>query len=113
MILLVEDNRAVRKMIRLLIEDFGDDVCECEDGSEALAAFEICQPRWVLMDLAMRRMNGIDATRQITAAFPAAKIAIVTSHDDDDGLRRAAAEAGALEYVSKNNLIDLRRVLAH
>ena len=64
------------------------------------------------MDFAMRRMDGLSATRRIIARFPDAKIAIVTSHDDD-GLRRAASEAGALEYVSKDNLIDLRRVLAH
>lgn len=112
MILIVEDNRAVRKMIRSLVEDLGNEVCECDDGAQALSAFEIYQPDWVLMDLAMRQTDGLSATRRIIAQFPDAKIAIVTSHDDD-GLRRAARAAGALEYVSKDNLTDLRRVLAH
>lgn len=112
MILIVEDNRQVRQMIRALVEDIDKDVCECADGVEAFAAFEEHRPDWVLMDLAMRQMDGLTATRQIIAAFPEAKIVIVTSHDDAK-LRRAATEAGARDYIIKENLIDLRRLLAH
>lgn len=111
MILIVEDNRQVRRMICSLVADFDKDICECEDGAEAFAAFETHRPDWVLMDLAMRQMNGLDATRQIISAFPDAKIAIVTNHDDDD-LRRKAREAGALAYVVKDNLIDLQSLLS-
>jgi CheY-like chemotaxis protein len=111
MILIVEDNQQVRKMIRSLIEDFDKDVCECEDGAEAFAAFQKHRPQWVLMDLAMRRMNGLDATRQIIKAFPDAKIAIVTNHDDTN-MRLAATSAGACAYIIKENLIDLRGLFA-
>ena len=96
-------------MIRSIIADLDADVCECADGSEALAAYKRCLPDWVLMDLEMRRMNGFDATRQIVARFPKAKVAIVTGYEDEN-LRRAAEEAGASEYFVKENLFELRRL---
>ena len=98
-------------MICSLVADFDKDICECEDGAEALAAFEAHRPEWVLMDLAMPRMNGFEATRQIIDVFPDAKIAIVTNHDDDN-LRRKAREAGARAYFVKENLIDLQSLFA-
>jgi CheY-like chemotaxis protein len=96
-----------RQMIRSIIEDLDADFCECADGSEALDAYERCHPDWVLMDVAMSGMNGLDATRQIVAAFPDANVAIVTSYDDDN-LRLAAKEAGASKYFIKENLFELR-----
>jgi CheY-like chemotaxis protein len=111
MILIVEDNAQVRRMIRSLVEDFDNEVCECEDGADAFDAYQKHRPDWVLMDLAMPRGNGLAATRQIMAAFPQARIAIVTNYDDPN-MRRAALEAGAADYVTKDSLFDLRRVLA-
>ncbi len=111
MILIVDDNRQTREMIRSIIADLDKDFCECEDGSEALDAYRRCQPNWVLMDLQMSKTNGLDATRQIVAAFPEAHIAIVTGYDDDN-LRLAAKEAGASEYFVKENLFELRRLFA-
>lgn len=111
MILIVEDNRAVRSVIRAFVEDLDADVVECDDGAEALQMFDDCHPDWVLMDLAMRRMDGLTATRRIIADHPQARIAIVTSHDDA-GLRRAAHEAGAQAYFVKENLAGLRGLIA-
>lgn len=107
MILIVDDNRKTREMIRSVIEDLDNDFCECEDGSQALDAYKECHPDWVLMDIAMRGMNGLDATRQIIASYPEAKVAIVTSYDDKS-LRLAAREAGASSYFIKENLFELR-----
>lgn len=111
MILIVDDSRETRQMIRSIIGDLDADFCECADGSEALAAYDRCRPRWVLMDLAMREMNGLDATRGIIARFPDANVAIVTGYEDEN-LRRAAKEAGASEYFVKENLFELRRLFA-
>lgn len=112
MILIVEDNAQVRRMIRSFIADLDPDCCECEDGALAFAAYERLRPDWVLMDIQMRRMNGLAATRQIIARFPEARIVMVTSHDDAR-MRRMAREAGARDYVVKENLLELRRLLAH
>jgi two-component system NarL family response regulator len=110
-LLIVEDNRAMRSLIKSIIADLAGDVSECGDGAEALSAYAARRPDWVLMDIRMRRMDGISATRQIKAAFPDARIIIVTDYDDPK-LREAARNAGAREYVTKENLLDLRRILS-
>ena len=56
-------------------------------------------------------MDGLAATREIIAADPKAKIVIVSRHGDEP-LRVAAREAGACGYVLKENLLDLRQLLA-
>ena len=77
MILIVEDNRQVRKMIRSFVEDFDKDVCECEDGDEAFAAFQKHRPEWVLMDVEMAEKDGLTATKEICAAYLQARVVIV------------------------------------
>jgi DNA-binding NarL/FixJ family response regulator len=109
-LLIVEDNEQMRRTIRSFMVDIADVVFECTDGADALAAYELRRPDWVLMDIEMKRMDGISATRQIMSSFPCARVMIVTDYDDPD-LREAAHRAGACEYVVKENLLELRRIL--
>ena len=109
-LIIVEDNQAMRGLIRSIIADLARDVSECGDGAEALAAYAERRPDWVLMDIRMKGVDGISATRRIKAAFPDANIIIVTDYDDPK-LRKAARGAGACEYVTKENLLDVRRIL--
>ena len=109
-ILIVEDNVAIRQLIRRLIGAATNQFYECEDGGQALDAYRQHQPDWVLMDVMTRGTDGITATREIHQAFPQAKIVIVTNYDDDD-LRQAAAEAGACGYVLKDNLFEVLDLL--
>ena len=108
--LIVEDNDNMRRMIKSLISEFAGETYECRDGAEALAAYAEHLPDCVLMDIRMNEVDGITATRQLKAAFPDANIIIVTDYNDAE-LRRAAREAGAREYVTKEDLLDLRRIL--
>jgi len=108
-LLIVDDHLAMRRMIRRVVNDLISDVEECSDGSEALAAYTRSQPDWVLMDIEMSRMDGIAATREILKAFPAAKVVIVSKHDDEQ-IREASREAGACGYVLKENLIAIREL---
>jgi two-component system response regulator DegU len=109
-ILIVEDNPTIRRLIRRAISDVADNIFECEDGADALAAYTEHRPDAVLMDVRMPRMDGLAATRQILSHHPAARIVIVTDYNDD-GLRNAAREAGACAYALKNNLTELDVVL--
>lgn len=109
-LLIVDDNRAMRSLIKSIIADLAGEVSECDDGAEALSAYAECRPDWVLMDIRMKELDGISAARQIRAAFPDAHIVLVTAYDDGE-LRREARRAGACEYVLKENLLDLRRIL--
>lgn len=112
-VLIVEDHAEMRQLIRSVVNDLADTVVECNDGAEAVAAYAAhkftCED-WVLMDLEMPEVDGLEATRRLRAAFPDARIIIVTQHGDTH-LRAAASEAGACGYVLKENLLELRRLL--
>lgn len=105
-VLIVDDSQPVRELIKMTLAGMAEVVGECSDGSEAMSAYERLRPEWILMDIDMRDVDGITATRQITAAHPEAKIIIMTDYNDAD-LRRAAREAGAAEYVVKENLLNI------
>lgn len=111
-LLIVEDNPQMRRLIIQIVKTSSDAIFECDDGAQALWAYREHLPDWVLMDIEMRQTDGITATREITAAFPEAKIVIVTDYNSAN-LREAAKAAGACGYVVKDNLVDLRRFLAH
>jgi CheY-like chemotaxis protein len=107
-ILIVEDNAGVRRLLRGVLADVANDIWECRDGADALAAYTAHQPDVVLMDIRMERMDGLAATKQILLFDPSAKVLIVTDYNDD-ALRNAAQEAGACGYALKLNLLDLTR----
>jgi CheY-like chemotaxis protein len=109
-LLIVEDNAKMRRMLKTLVVDLASAVHECADGAEALALYAVHRPDWVLMDIAMKDLDGISATREIKAAFPDAHICIVTQYDDSE-MREAAHRAGAEGYVIKDDLIALRQIL--
>jgi DNA-binding NarL/FixJ family response regulator len=108
--LIVEDNENMRRTISSILSALAGEINECSDGSEALTAYAAHLPDWVLMDVKMKEMDGITATCQIREAFPKANIMIVSDYDDPD-LRIAAGQAGASEYVSKENLFEVYRIL--
>ena len=112
-LMIVEDNEQMRRFIRSLVARLADDIHEYSDGSEAVAAYaahHFTGADWVLMDVEMKGMDGITATRKIKEAFADANIMIVTQHDDIQ-LRASALDAGAADYVLKENLATVRRIL--
>ena len=109
-ILIVEDNEPMRQIIKELVGDLTEAFTECGDGVQALEAYRQYRPDWVVMDIKMQEMDGLATTRQIKAAFPEARIVIVTGYDDAK-LREAAKSAGACAYVHKENLPELRQIL--
>ena len=109
-LLIVEDNYQMRRLIKSIVGDLADLAFECGDGAEALEAYRAHEPDWVLMDIEMKTLDGISATRQIKAAFPDARVVIVTEYDNDDW-RIEARDAGACGYVLKENLLEVRRIL--
>ncbi len=110
-VLIVDDSRPMRELIKMTLEGVAEIVGECADGADALEAYERLRPDWILMDIGMKNVDGITATRQITRVYPQAKIMIVTDYNDDS-LRRAATDAGASGYVVKENLLDIVDVVA-
>jgi len=108
--LIVDDSFVMRRTIRRVIGEFASEIIECDDGAKVLPAYRKHRPDWVLMDVEMREKDGLTATREICAAFPNARIVVVTKHGDAQ-MREAARKAGARGFVMKENLLELRDVL--
>src|ERR1700686_4277013 len=108
-VLIVEDSQAIRHLITSIVGDLAE-VFECEDGSEALGLYEQHRPDWVLMDIRMKDVSGIEATRLIKSRYADAQVLMVTNYDDKR-LRKSASNAGACGYVLKEDLFALRRIL--
>jgi CheY-like chemotaxis protein len=109
-VLIVDDNPRFRELLKTVLAGVVDEVSECADGDEAVAAYRARRPDWVLMDLQMPRVGGLEAIRRLLAADPTAHVVVVTDYGDAHW-RAAALEAGARGYVLKDNLLDLRRLL--
>ncbi|MEW4220382.1 response regulator transcription factor [Rossellomorea marisflavi] len=77
-------------------------VGEASDGSEGVRMALELRPDIILMDLVMKGMDGIEATKNIVSEWPEAKIIIVTSFLDDDKVY-PALEAGAVSYMLKTS----------
>jgi DNA-binding NarL/FixJ family response regulator len=102
-VLIVDDQAVVRAGVaRILGPDDGFEVvAECDDGDQVPAAVEQHRPDVVLMDVRMRRVDGVAATRALTAAGPGPPVLILTTFDDDDVLW-GALDAGAAGFVLKD-----------
>lgn len=109
-VLIVEDDGAMRELIKKVIGTLADSFCECSDGRDALSLYEKYRPAWVLMDVAMEHVDGLTATQQIMTAWPSARVLIVTGYIDED-LQKAAYRAGACGFISKENLLVIRKWL--
>jgi len=109
-ILIVENSPRMRRTIRSMVAGWAYGVFECEDGNGALEAYAAHRPDWVLMDIGLKEIDGIVATAMLKAAYPEAKVVIVTDYDDVR-LRQAAQHAGACGYVLKEDLFQLRAII--
>ena len=100
-VLLADDHQILRDGIRRRLEEAGEEVVgEASNGEEAVALARELSPDVVLMDLSMPVLDGVEATRRITAEVPDAKVVVLTMHDDSSRTR-AAIGAGAVGYLTK------------
>lgn len=103
-VLLAEDHTVVRQGFRkmLELEDDIEVIGEAQDGRQAVAMVKRLVPSVVLMDIAMPLLNGLEATRQILKAMPAAKVVMLSAHNDDAYLQEAT-NSGAVGFLIKQS----------
>ena len=116
-VLIVDDQPVVRAGVaRILGPDDGFElVGECGDGDEVLGAVAAHRPDLVLMDVRMRRVDGVEAIRRLRQASAEPPVLVLTTFDDDDALW-GALDAGAAGFVLKDasaeDLISAARAVA-
>ncbi len=102
LILLADDDRSMRSLLRLAMEEEGYTVAEAKNGEQCLAEFKRLQPDMVLLDAVMPVMDGFTCCSQLRS-LPGGEhtpVLMITVLDDADSVDRAF-EAGATDYVTK------------
>ncbi len=100
-ILVVDDERAVCKELRLFLEDKGYSVVEAYSGDEALAAYRQESPDVVvLLDVRMPGKDGVETLHELKELDPDASVIMVTAVHEEDIAKKAMSE-GAFDYITK------------
>lgn len=116
-VVLVDDQELVRSGLRRILrrKDGFDVVAECTDGDEVPAVVATLRPDVVVMDLRMKRVSGMAATRQLAAAIDPPPVLVLTTFRDEE-LLSEALRAGAAGFVLKDSpaeeLIRAVRIVA-
>ena len=112
-VILADDHTLVRAGIRALVEAIEGVVivAEADNGRDAVALYKTHRPDLLIMDISMKELNGIEATLQIRAENPEARVLILSMHATEDFVHRAL-KAGAAGYLVKDSApLELRMAL--
>jgi DNA-binding NarL/FixJ family response regulator len=116
-VLVADDQALMRGGFRMILDAHDDIevVGEAIDGADAVRSFQRLRPDVVVMDVRMPTMDGIEATRRITAADPSAKVLVLTTFDLDEYVYDAL-RAGASGFLLKDRppeeLVSAVRIVA-
>jgi len=109
--MIVDDSQDVRRLLREVLAPLTRDIIECATGRDALNRFAEEKPDLTVMDLRLPEMDGLTAIRLLRKAWPSCQVVVLTQCDEP-ALRQAARDAGARDYVLKDDLHELTERLA-
>ena len=106
-VMLVDDHAVVRMGFKMLLETDADIkvVCEAESGEQAIQRYVEFKPHVVVMDITMPGIGGLDAIERILAKDSAAKILVLSAHEDSVHPKRVL-NAGAMGYLTKRSAAE-------
>lgn len=111
-VLVVDDSRLARRMLRTILEESGHEIEEVADGATALERYALNHHDLVLLDLLMPIMSGVEVLKKLREQNPKVSV-IVVSADIQRVTREEVMEAGAIAMLSKPfDKEALRQVLA-
>jgi len=101
-LLIVDDKREIRQLVRATLEFDGWEAAEAETGDEAVEAAARHKPDLVVMDMMMPgTIDGMEATRRIKSAPETADCKVIMLSGSEIELREAALKAGVAEFIQK------------
>jgi CheY-like chemotaxis protein len=101
-ILIVEDNPANMRLIKMVLRDKGYNLLEATDGEEALAIAMKESPDLIVMDIQLPKMDGLEVTRRLRQASRFSQVPIIAlTASTMEGDREKVMAAGCDEHVSK------------
>ncbi len=106
-ILIVDDNAEFRRQLKnfLLSESDINVLGEASNGKQAILKTLKLKPDFVLMDVSMPVLNGLEAIKKILAMVPEARVVMLSNFDAEE-YKQAARETGAVGYVIKKNVVN-------
>jgi DNA-binding NarL/FixJ family response regulator len=105
-VLIIDDGDAVRDVIRIALEKRGFQVCgEAADGVEAIEKAKALKPDVIILDLAMPRMNGMEAAAVLSRIMPDVPIVLLTMYGDFVGASLASV-SGIKAVISKTDGLE-------
>ena len=117
-IIIVDDHQLFREGVKRILdfEDTFEVVAEGDDGTDVVNLYSTNSPDVVLMDINMPVKNGVEATASLIAAFPDAKVIMLSIHDDESYVTHAL-KSGALGYMLKemdaDEIVEAIKVVAN
>lgn len=109
-LLIADDNQNMRGILRNICSQFFNVMYECGSGIDAVELYKQHKPDWTLMDIRMERMDGISAIKEILKFDPSAKTIVVSQFNDPEFIE-SAKNAGAIEFVSKEDLTKIEDII--
>lgn len=106
-VILADDHTIVRRGLAALLQMDGkyQVVCEAQNGEEALQCADQVQAQIIILDLAMPRLNGLEAVRRLRHKYPALKILVLSMYDDREFVVQALQD-GVNGYILKHSMDD-------
>jgi CheY-like chemotaxis protein len=101
-ILLIDDDRQIRRVARMMLERVGHAVTEAADGFEAMRVFTNVWPDVVLLDMRMPGKNGLETLAEIRAVSPAVRVVLMSGSDETDKtLSESLGKHGRVVHLPK------------
>lgn len=105
-ILIVDDDAVIKRWLSMLLmqlDTYEKNIFEASDGIEALEICQVHRIDLVISDIMMPRMNGLELLQQLRSQFPHTRLAVLSSYDDFEYVRKAL-KIGALDYIPKADM---------
>jgi DNA-binding NarL/FixJ family response regulator len=102
-VLIADDHRMFRDLLRSVLAADCDIVGEAEDGETTLALALRIKPQVILLDVLMPGMGGLGAAHELARKVPGAKVLVLSQYDDEEYVLEALREAGVAGYILKTD----------